>query len=155
MHYRPRRTMATVEDEAQHLLQLYRNDGPAIMGLLNAQLAILANRSQTLLSLAGITITVTGFSGASIARTSRLAALLLCSGLALVMVSAAFAIAGILTVEWITNTRPVPLADAVRLALERRDAKTRRYRWSTGFLVVGLTLYVASVAMLLLGNLPT
>ncbi|MEI8254107.1 MAG: hypothetical protein WCJ30_00375 [Deltaproteobacteria bacterium] len=146
--------MATTDEETEHLLQLYRADGPAIMSMLNGQLAILANRSQTLLSLAGITITVTGFSGANIARTGRVAAILLCSGLVLVMVSAAFAIAGILAVEWISSTPPVPLADAVRLGLRRRDEKTRRYRWSTGFLVVGMSLYVSSVVLLLLGNLP-
>lgn len=146
--------MATNDEEAEHLMTLYRGDGPAIMAMLSGQLSMLAARSQTLLSLAGITITVTGFSGASIARSGRLAALLLCSGLVLVMVSASFAIAGILHVEWITNTKPIPLVDAVRLGLHRRDAKTRRYRWSIGFLVIGLSLYVASVVFLLLGNLP-
>ncbi len=145
---------ATHDEETDHLLQLYRGDVAAIMGMLNSQLAILAARSQTLLSLAGITITVTGFSGASIAHAGKLAAVLLCSGLALVMVSAAFAIAGILMVEWITKTRPLELRDAVRLALRVRDAKTWRYRVSTGFLVVGLSLYVASVSVLLLKNLP-
>lgn len=146
--------MATIDEETEHLMQLYGGDGPAIMAMLNSQLSILAARSQTLLSLAGITITVTGFSGANIARSGRLAALLLCIGLVLVMISAAFAIAGILRVEWITNTRPVPLADAVRLGLARRDERTRIYNWSIGFVVIGLSLYVASVVLLLLGNLP-
>jgi hypothetical protein len=146
--------LATIEDETEHLLQLYKGDGPAIVALLETQLSALANRSQTLLSLAGITITVTGFSGASIAHSGALAAILLCVGLALVMVSAAFAIAGILHVEWITKTKPLAVPDAVRLAIRTRDEKTSRYRIAIGFLVIGMSLYVASVALLLLTNLP-
>jgi hypothetical protein len=42
----------------------------------------------------------------------------------------------------------------VRLGLHRRDEKTRRYSWSIGFVVIGLSLYVSSVVLLLLGNLP-
>src|SRR5437868_7650569 len=76
----PRRR-ATVDEETSHLREFFRDDGPAIMAELRSQLTILANRTQTLLSLAGITITVTGFSGVSIARTSKVAAVLLVSGL--------------------------------------------------------------------------
>lgn len=145
---------ATIDDETENLLQLFKGDGPAIIQLLDTQLSVLANRSQTLLSLAGITITVTGFSGATIARSGAVGAILLCAGLALVMLSAAFAIAGILHIDWITKTKPLAVPDAIRYAIRMRDEKTTRYRISIWFLVVGLTLYVSSVALLLLKNLP-
>jgi hypothetical protein len=145
---------ATIDDETENLLQLFKGDGPAIIQLLDTQLSVLANRSQTLLSLAGITITVTGFSGAAIAGSGALGAILLCAGLALVMMSAAFAIAGILHIDWITKTKPLSVPDAIRFAIRMRDEKTTRYRISIWFLVIGLTLYVSSVALLLLKNLP-
>lgn len=124
------------------------------MGAIDSQLAILAARAQTLLSLAGITVTVTGFSGANIARTGRLAASLLVSGLGVVLASATVAMVGILHVRWVTSLAPCSLEDAIRNALEVRDAKTRNFSAALRLLVVGLALYGASVALLLLGNLP-
>jgi len=129
---------ATPDEETRHLIALYGGDAAKIMGAIESQLTILAARAQTLLSLAGITVTVTGFSGANIARTGRLAAGLLVSGLGVVLLSAAVAMVGILHVN----------------ALQVRDAKTRRFSVALRLLVVGLVLYGASVALLLLGNLP-
>lgn len=142
------------EEEAAHLLQLYDRDAAKIMGEIGFQLSILANRAQTLLSLAGITITVTGFSGASIARTGPVAASLLVLGLVFVLVSGAIAMTGILRVRWTTSIAPSSLEVAVQRALEVRDAKTVAFDRALRLLVTGLTLYVSSIALLLLGNLP-
>jgi hypothetical protein len=148
----PTRT-ATIDEETRHLLEFYREDGPAIMAELGSQLTILASRAQTLLSLAGITITVTGFSGASIARTGKVAAALLVSGLVIVLIAAALSITGILQVRWTTQIPPCSLEDAIKSALEVRDAKTRNFSRSLTLLVFGLSLYVASIALMLLANL--
>ena len=69
------RRARTPEEEADHLLGLYDSDAGRIMDVLHGQLTNLAGRAQTLLQLAGLTITVTGFSGASIARSGRVAAM--------------------------------------------------------------------------------
>ena len=140
----------SIDQEAEHLLQLYERDPGKIMGELRSQLAILANRAQTLLSLAGITITVTGFSGANIARSGAFAATLLVAGLVFVLSSAAISMTGILRVQWSTSMAPSPLEDAVRHALTIRDMKTRRFDLALRLLVIGLTLYVSSIAILLL-----
>ena len=148
------RPIATIDQEVEHLLRLYGNDASKIMAQLQSQLSILANRAQTLLSLAGITITVTGFSGANIARTGKLSATLLVGGLVIVLASAAIAMNGILRVRWTTQLPPCELSDAVRATLEVREMKTRNFSLALRLLVVGLTLYVSSIALLLLGNLP-
>ena len=145
---------ATRDEETRHLLELYDRDAAKIMGTLEGQLTILSARAQTLLSLAGITITVTGFSGASIARSGRPAAFLLVSGLVLVLVAASLAMRGILAVRWTTSIPPCPLEEAIHSALDVRDAKTHAFSRSLGILILGLSLYVASVAYLLLMNLP-
>lgn len=144
----------TLDEETSHLLQLYERDAGKIMSAIDNQLSILANRATTLLSLAGITITVTGFSGASIAQTGRVAASLLVAGLVSVLIAAAMAITGILRVRWTTTMAPSPLDVAVRSALEVRDEKTRAFDRALRLLVLGLSLYVSSIALLLLGNLP-
>lgn len=141
-------------EEADHLLALYAGDAAQVMGRIEQQLSILATRAQTLLSLAGITVTVTGFSGASIARTGRLAAGLAIAGLVTVLLSAALTIRGILRVRWTTSLPPCSLRDALLAALELRDDKTRTYSQALGLLVFGLTLYVASVAFLLFAAAP-
>jgi hypothetical protein len=135
-------------------MQLYGGDAAKIMSSIDAQLSILSARAQTLLSLAGITITVTGFSGATIARSGPIAALLLVSGLVVVLVAASLAMTGILRVRWVTSIPPCPLEVAVLSALDVRDAKTRVFSRALGLLVIGLSLYVGSVAVLLLKNLP-
>ncbi len=147
-------TLPTLDEEAQPLLQLYDGDAAKIMGAIERQLAILAGRAQTLLSLAGLTITVTGFSGANIARSGRLPASLLVAGLVIVLLAASLAMAGILRVRWTTSMKPAPLDVAVRTALALRNVETRAFSRALALLVVGLALYVSSVALLLLGNLP-
>lgn len=137
------------EDEAAHLLALYHDDAGRVMATIESQLGILATRAQTLLSLTGITITVTGFSGSNIARTSNLAAALVILGLVLVLVGAAVCITGILAVRWTTQLAPCTLKDALIYALERRDAKTRAYSLALVLVAAGLAAYVASVALLL------
>ncbi len=145
---------ATLEEEAQHLLELYAGDGPAIMGAIQHQMSILAGRAQMLLQLAGLTITVTGFSGTSIARSGRVGAMLIVSGLVLVLVAASITMVGILRVRWTTSVRPMPLEEAVRVALSLRDRKTNAFARALSVLLVGLALYVSSVAVLLLGSVP-
>jgi hypothetical protein len=148
----PPARLATRDDETRHLLGLYGGDAAKIMWATESHLTILAARAQTLLSLAGIT--VTGFSGANIARTGRLAAGLLVSGLAVVLLSAAVAMVGILRVRWVTSLPPCTLEGTIANALEIRDDKTARFSVALRLLAVGLLLYGASVALLLVGNLP-
>jgi hypothetical protein len=141
------------DDEVAHLIELYDGKGPAIMARIENQLMVLASRAQTLLSLAGITITVTGFSGANIAKSSKLASLCIVAGLVLVLLSAAMTIGGILRVEWTTRVPKGSLDNAIRSALRTRDQKTLAYSRALKVLIIGLSLYVASVVLLLVGAL--
>lgn len=141
------------EEEADHLLALYDGDAGRVMATIESQLNSLASRAQTLLSLAGITITVTGFSGASIAKTSAIAAILIVSGLVLVLVSAGLCIGGILAVSWTTSLAPCSLRSSVLFALARRDSKTIAYSRALVLAILGLSAYVASVSLLLLNAL--
>jgi hypothetical protein len=137
------------DEEARHILALYERDPARILARIEDQLSILAARAQTLLSLAAVTITVTGFSGTSIAKSGLPAAILLVTGLVCVILSAALGIRGILTVRWTTSFAPCSLESTLVGALELRDRKTRAFGTSLRLLVIGLSLYVASIAFLL------
>lgn len=144
----------TAEEEAAHLLALYERDVSKVLGAVEHQLDILMSRAQTLLSLAGLTITVTGFSGASIAKSGVAAALLLVSGLVTVLVGAGVAMGGILRVRWTTQMRASTLEESLLHAIRTRDAKTAAFSRALLLIIIGLALYVGSVAVLLLANLP-
>ncbi len=148
------RRATTPEEEADHLLAIYEGNAATILSVLERQLSNLTGRAQMLLQLAGLTITVTGFSGTNIARTGQLAAILVVSGLVLVLMAASLSMGGILRLRWMTQLPPTPLRDAIVYAIEMRDAKTRVFGRSLALLIVGLFLYIGSVALLLLGNLP-
>lgn len=148
------RRAANAAEEADHLLQLYGNDAPRVLAVLQTQFISVTSRAQMLLQLAGLTITVTGFSGASIARSGRLAAILVVSGLVVVLVAAAHSLGGILRIRWTTQLAPCPPRDAIIAAIRMRDDKTRVFSQALVLLIVGLALYIGSVALLLLGNLP-
>lgn len=148
------RRAANAEEEAEHLLALYGGDAPRVVAVLENQLSSLATRAQMLLQLAGLTITVTGFSGASIARSGTLAAVLVVSGLVVVLVGASLSMGGILHVRWVSQLAPCPARDAILAAIEMRNKKTRAFGRSLALLIVGLSLYIGSVAILLLGNIP-
>lgn len=149
----PRRAESAGE-EADHLLALYGNDAAKVLGILEGQLANLTSRAQVLLQLAGLTITVTGFSGANIARSGPAAAVLVVSGLVTVLVAASLSMGGILRIRWVTQLAPTSLRESVVHAIEMRDTKTRIFGRSMALLIVGLALYIGSVAILLLGNIP-
>lgn len=142
------------EEEADHLLAIYGADPKAVLPLLEGQLASVAARAQTLLNLAGLTITVTGFSGAAIARSGRLAAVLVVTGLIVVLLGASLSMGGILRVRWMTQLAPTSLRETVIHAIRMRDAKTVAFSRALALLIVGLALYIGSVSLLLLGNLP-
>ncbi len=149
------RRAKSAEEEADHLLQLYKNDAPAVLGVLQSQFMSVASRAQMLLQLAGLTITVTGFSGASIARSGRPAAILVVSGLVVVLIAASHSLGGILRIRWMTQLAPCSPRETVVAAIRLRDDKTRVFSRSLALLIVGLALYIGSVSLLLLGNLPT
>jgi hypothetical protein len=150
---RARRTTSP-EEEADHLLALYDGDASKIMSVLHGQLSNLTGRAQMLLQLAGLTITVTGFSGANIARSGYLAAVLVVGGLVTVLLGASLSMGGILRIKWMTQIAPAPLRAAIIYAIEMREAKTKAFSRSLALLIVGLAMYIGSVALLLLGNIP-
>jgi hypothetical protein len=150
----PARRAADAREEADHLLALYGSDAAKIMTIVQDQLSNLTTRAQTLLQLAGLTITVTGFSGTSIARTGPVAAWLVVSGLVVVLIAASLSMGGILRIRWMTQLAPTSLRETIIYALEMRDRKTRTFGRSLALLIVGLALYIGSVSMLLVGNVP-
>src|SRR5438477_2180683 len=132
--------------EAEHVLQLCLNDHLRAYELVERQIGVLVVRAQVMLSLGGIVITVTGFSGRAIAETSELARICVALGILVVLAAAVVAIAGVLKLKWLSEEIDAePIVTLLRI-LELRDRKSRNLRWALSLFVVVLALYCAAIA---------
>src|SRR5438270_13446068 len=96
--------MATAREEAERILQLAKGDTLKAYEMVERQLSVLVLRTQVMLSLSGIVITVTGFSGRAVAQTSALARGSIATGIFVVLAAAAAALWGVLRLNWLTQT---------------------------------------------------
>jgi hypothetical protein len=138
------------ETEAKNILALCAGDVLRAFQLVESQLATLMLRAQVMLSLSGIVITVTGFSGTAIARTSLLARTSIVAGLLLVLFAAAVAVGGVLRLRWLTQEIGPQPTDVLVRGLGIRDRKARALNVALGLFVTGFCLYCLAVAQLLL-----
>lgn len=110
-------------------------------------------RSQLFFGLITITLTITGFSGPSIAASNVFSRIFLAVGISLVLLSAITFALGPLKIEWISQIKAEDPDTILTTALERRNSRTFYYKVSVIILTLGLLCYVGSlVAFLILGH---
>jgi hypothetical protein len=144
------RHLTRVEESAR-ILREYDDAGfPDMMAMLERQFAVLHNRAQVLLGLCGIIISTTGFSGRLVAGTNAAAQWLVIVGVALVLLAAAIVCWGVLHLRWLTMQLGADNAEWLATSLRYRDTKTNYYRVALLLMLVGLTLYAAAIAIMLL-----
>jgi hypothetical protein len=149
----------TPDEEAARITALVREDAARAVSIVEAQLNVLHVRAQVLLSLAGVVITVTGFSGRLIAGTSEVAQGFLVSGLAVVLASAVWVFTRVMHIHWVTLDLTDDFTRSLEIMIQRRNRKTRAYALGGIILCAGLVLYCVSISLMLLNpeplNLPT
>lgn len=141
--------------EARDLLRV--QGGPErlrdCLSLVSAQLQVMQTRTQTLLGLATLCITVTGFSGPKIAASNPFSRATLAAGLFLTLVAVLLLLFN-LRVRWITQfAHPDPEARLAAI-IAQRDQRTARFLQQIGVLGLGLACYVASVIGYLVAGDP-
>lgn len=147
----------TRDEECDRILASYGAEPPrleAIMAMLERQFAVLHNRAQVLLTLCGIVISTTGFSGRLIAGTNVAAQLLVILGVTLVLASAAVVVWGVQHLSWLTSQRGTLMRDWLLVCLAYRDRKTRFYRLGIALMLFGLAAYVGAISIMLLNPQP-
>ena len=132
------------------ILALTKGDGSKAFAMLESQLSVAVMRTQVLLSLSGIVITVTGFSGEAIARVGAVAKASISAGIVFVLAAAVTAIVGVLRVRWLTQELDDDVERTLLRAIEIRDRKTASLKTASWLFVVGFSLYCAAIAQLLL-----
>ncbi|HXU68828.1 MAG TPA: hypothetical protein VN947_05840 [Polyangia bacterium] len=146
--------MATAREEAERILKLSGGDTLKAYDMVERQLSVLVLRTQVMLSLSGIVITVTGFSGRAIAETSILARTSIATGIMVVLASAVVAIWGVLRLSWMSQAIDEDAILMLSRGIAIRDAKSRFLRASLLLFIVGFSLYCFAIAQLLMAAKP-
>ena len=139
-----------IKAEATTILELCKGDLMAALKVAEGQLNILYTRAQVLMSLAGMVVTVTGFSGRLIAGSSQAAQVFLIAGLFVSLSSAAWVFSRVMRVRWVTSLASEDKEHALEHALYRRNQKTKAYTIGGTLLFIGLLLYAISIALMLI-----
>ena len=142
------------DDEVRRILALTRGDFRQAFDVVERQLSVLVLRTQVMLSLSGIVVTVTGFSGRAIAQTSEVARASIALGILLVLAAAAVAIGGVLRLRWLTQELRDEPVDSLWHMLSIRDRKSRLLTGALALFVTGFACYCLAIAQMLLATPP-
>ena len=139
------------KEEASALMEYYRGDKcmAACMAILSQQFQVIQTRSQLLLSLAALVLTITGFSGPKIAATNHLARILMMLGIVLDLISIGMLLIQGLTVRWSTQIRGESEVETLEWVILNRNRKTSSYSVALVVLMVALFAYIGSVVVYL------
>lgn len=140
------------KEEAAALADYHQGDQcmASCLAVLSQQFQVIQNRSQLLLSLAALVLTITGFSGPKIAATNLAARILMVVGIVLDLISIVILLVQSLQVRWSTQFRGTTDLETLELIIRNRNRKTSRYTLSLLILVVALSFYIGSVVIYLL-----
>lgn len=139
----------SLEQETDRILSEYGGKLPEIMVLLERQFAVLHNRAQVLLTLCGIVISTTGFSGRLVAGTNLSAQALIIVGVGLILLAAIICSWGVLHLRWLTMQTGQDVRSWLAVSLRYRNVKTTSYRVAVIVMLFGLTAYCAAMAIML------
>jgi hypothetical protein len=145
----------TPSEEARQMLKDHQDNYPASLKVITEQFTKLQHRSQILLTMATIALTVTGFSGSKIAATGMTPRLLIVTGLAFVLSGIIVLLAQTLTLKWATQIRLSSDEQTLEAILIHRNKKTHTYSIALLLVVIGLALHVSSVGFYLLVGTST
>jgi hypothetical protein len=140
----------SAREEAKQILRDHDGNYPACLAVIIEQFTKLQNRSQILLTVATIALTVTGFSGSKIAATGAIPRLLIVTGLIFVLSGIIMLLCQTLTLKWATQIRLASQEETIAAILEHRNKKTHTYGVALLLVVTGLSLFVASIGFYLL-----
>lgn len=132
--------------EAAALLRAQEGKLGPCLTVMMAQFAILQNRSQLLLTLCTLTLTITGFSGPRIIASGEVSRWAMVVGISLVLIGLVLVLLSSVVFHFATQylAEDEPL-DALAKLITYRNRKTGWYRWQLAVIVLGLAGYVIAV----------
>ncbi|MBK7534110.1 MAG: hypothetical protein IPI49_01820 [Myxococcales bacterium] len=143
-----------IREEAERLHKLFSKDPAQLVQFLSGQIATVKTYAQVLVGLCGLTVTVTGFSGAHMIRAGSLSASLMVAGIALVLIGLILCLRTITRLHWVSEELRDDLVETAMIVIRRRNQRQRTLALAALFVAGGLTCYLSavSVAALVVGN---
>jgi len=136
-----------VHEEARRLHALFGARPPELIAYLASQISTVKTYAQVLVGLCGLTITVTGFSGAHMIRAGSASAWLMVAGIALVLIGLVLCVRTITLLRWVSQDLRDDLVETAVIVLARRNRQQRGLSLAAVFVVGGLACYLAAVAV--------
>lgn len=136
-----------VREEARRLQQLYAEQPAQLVQQLSGQIGTVKTYAQLLVGLCGLTVTVTGFSGAHMIRAGSTSAGLMVGGIALVLVGLIVCIRTITLLRWVTQDLRDDLVETAVIVIERRNRQQRMLSVAAVFVTAGLACYLGAVVV--------
>lgn len=134
-----------VHDEARRLHALFADRPADLVNHLSGQIGTVKTYAQVLVGLCGLTVTVTGFSGAHMIRSGSLSAGLMVAGIAFVLIGLVFCIRTITLLRWVSQELRDDLVETATVVIYRRNRQQRMLSLAAVFVVAGLAFYLSAV----------
>jgi uncharacterized membrane protein len=136
-----------VDEEARRLHGLFGSRPSDLVAYLSQQIHTVKTYAQVLVGLCGLTVTVTGFSGAHMIRAGSLSASLMVAGIALVLVGLVVCIRTITILRWVSQDLREDLVQTAAIVIARRNRQQRWLSIAAAFVVGGLACYLGAVVV--------
>ena len=143
----------STSQEAARLLALHDGKLAPCMATVSSQFLVIQGRSQLLLTLATITLTITGFSGPRIAASGLAARSLLAAGLVIVLAGVVMLLIS-LKIHWLPQFIDGDPLSSLERMIAYRNRKTAWYTSELVVMVLGLSCYVGAVVVYLITGDP-
>jgi hypothetical protein len=146
----------------------YGEKREALVALLSGQLAVLKQEAQVqndcphlfagvkcltvgvmqvILTLCGLVITVTGFSGGNVIKAGTVASGFLVAGIVFILSALPVAVLTLGQIRWVTQDLDDDVRQFIKAVVRRRDAQRARLMVSIVLLVCGLACYMTAVSI--------
>lgn len=145
MTHIPRQTIEQMRQESLNLLKLYKGQPHQLLTLLTTQLGVLKHQAQTFISLCGLAITVTGFSGAHMIRAGQLASFAMVTGIALILIAIFLCLRVLTNLRWVTQDVCEDLEETAYVVIKRRNEQQQKLLVVGTFVAFGLAFYLIAV----------
>jgi len=132
------------EEEAKLMLRTFKNFSKCYT-ITTTQLNILQSRHQMMLTLATLTLTITGFSGPKMAASNLVSKYSMIIGIFWVLLSIIAILLSTINLVWFTQFHGETEAETLALLIERRNLRTKMFHIQLIMLVLGLSAYVIAV----------
>lgn len=149
LHGRP---LPTPLEEGENLVALLEGSPASLISFLSGQLGVLKTQAQMIMGIAGLIITVTGFSGHHMVRGGTLSTIAMVAGIVFTLGGVIQTVRTLGKIRWVSQDLGGPLHEVAARIIARRNQEQRALTYSGAMVSVGLCAYLISVVLAALHN---